>query len=179
MSVLNLYQKVSSFEASLPNEHKVLSQCKSGCARCCYADLSVFEVEAQNIRNWFSILPQNEKSLLREKWSVPQKEALTFQNEQQKSCVFLHDEKCSIYEARPLICRTQGLPLKFKDNNDVYIDICPLNDSILQVSEEPDVLNLELVNLILSQIETVDAKGIARDRIKLVDLRNELLSESD
>jgi Fe-S-cluster containining protein len=55
------------------------------------------------------------------------------------NCAFL-DERggCRIYGDRPYVCRTQGLPLRwFEEDDDGHTaelrDICPLND----ISDEP------------------------------------------
>lgn len=47
------------------------------------------------------------------------------------ACAFLDaDRACRIYGDRPYVCRTQGLPLRWIDDDlDVeYRDICPLNE---------------------------------------------------
>ena len=44
------------------------------------------------------------------------------------SCPFLLDDCCSIYGSRPVICRTQGLPLLLQaDDGVMEVDFCPLN----------------------------------------------------
>lgn len=83
---------------------------------CCVDELTVFEVEAQNIR-------QSHLNLLQT--AVPH--ALG-------ACAFLDpDGACRIYEDRPYVCRTQGLPLRWleEEASGDFVelrDICPLND---------------------------------------------------
>ncbi|WPU66748.1 YkgJ family cysteine cluster protein [Peredibacter starrii] len=172
MRVLDLYQKVSEF--TVGPEAQALSHCQKGCSRCCYVDLSVFQVESHNIENWFRSLPIEKQSAIREKWKTPLNTTQTFHGVEAKSCVFLHEEACTIYEARPLICRTQGLAMKFKDGADEYLDICPLNEDMLDELSEKEVLNLDLLNMILSQLEKVDAGNHSRERVALSDLREKL-----
>lgn len=44
------------------------------------------------------------------------------------ACPLLVDDRCSIYESRPLICRTQGLPLLMEaEDGETEVDFCPLN----------------------------------------------------
>jgi hypothetical protein len=47
------------------------------------------------------------------------------------ACAFLGDAKeCRIYPDRPYVCRTQGLPLRWLDDDGVERrDICPLNEA--------------------------------------------------
>lgn len=169
MNIHDLYKKVSDFEAQISSEALAFSQCKKGCSKCCYTDISVFEVEAGSIRNWFSGLSTEQKKNLLDKWNNPPNEG---------ACALLHEESCTIYEARPLICRTQGLAMTFKDEAQQFIDVCPLNEDMLDVLQESEFLNLDLLNMILSQIEKLDSKDIRRERVKLSSLRNFLWTES-
>lgn len=169
--IQELYQKLRSFEEQLSAEFKNKLECKNLCSRCCYVDLSVFEVEANNIKEWYSSLPPEQKHELTNIWkTIPQTETKNFHGEKALSCVFLKNESCTIYEARPLICRTQGLALKVKIQKEDFLDICPLNEDALTELRDKDVLNLELLNHLLSLIEQDDAEGEARARIPLVDL---------
>ena len=83
---------------------------------CCVDDLTVFEVEAANIR-------QAHQDLL--ETATPHATG---------ACAFLdHEGACRIYENRPYVCRTQGLPLRWLDEDASgefieFRDICPLND---------------------------------------------------
>lgn len=161
----DLYKKVAQFESELGNSIKALSQCKNGCSKCCYTDISVFEVEASNIRSWFSSLSSEQQLAIKEKWNLPQTEG---------SCAFLRNESCTIYEARPLICRTQGNALRYVEENEPYIDICPLNEEMIEEMEDKDVMNLDLMNTIVSKIEQEDSKNTSRMRVSLKDLQAHL-----
>lgn len=172
MQVKDLYQKVSDFKVGPDAQAK--SHCQKGCSRCCYVDLSVFQVESKNIETWFENLPTEKQQSIREKWQKPLNHTQTFAGVETQSCVFLHEEACTIYEARPLICRTQGQAMKFKDGSDEYLDICPLNEEMLDELTEKEVLNLDLLNMILSQLEKVDAGNTTRERVKLSDLKARL-----
>ncbi len=50
-------------------------------------------------------------------------------NKKDKShCIFLRDHSCSIYENRPVICRTHGLPLLYvNEDNEWELSNCELN----------------------------------------------------
>lgn len=44
-------------------------------------------------------------------------------------CAFLDEaDRCRVYEARPYVCRSQGLPLRWIDGDAEHRDICPLNE---------------------------------------------------
>lgn len=91
--------------------HASRLQCKRGCADCCVDDITVFEVEADRIR-------QHCGDVLASEPHAP------------GACAFLdHEGACRIYAHRPYVCRTQGLPLRWidEDAQAEYRDICPLN----------------------------------------------------
>lgn len=162
MSLKVLYQKVAAFESSLGEEARSLSQCKKGCSRCCYVDLSVFEIEASAMREWFRSQPAVRKEELRKLWN---------EKRETGACPFLRDDACTVYEARPLICRSQGLPFRFTDAGQSFLDICPLNEDMLVVAGESEIVNLDLLNLILSKLER--EYGSERPRVRLHDLLQE------
>ncbi len=164
MSLKDLYRKVDLFQHQLGPEVKSISQCKKGCSQCCKVELSVFSVEAEAIRIWFEKLEENQKRSLQTLWEEEVPTGV---------CSFLHGDHCSIYEARPLICRTQGLPLRFHEAGQTYVDVCPLNEEMLSVAAPTDVINLDLLNLLLSQLER--NSGTGQERVLLRDLWRELL----
>ena len=91
-------------------------RCRRGCRDCCVDGITVFELEAERIR-------RRHPFLLREEDPNPS-----------GACAFLDPEGgCRIYDERPYVCRTQGLPLRWLERSDAgdtveYRDICPLND---------------------------------------------------
>ena len=163
MQLNQLHSKVSNFFDEVQSRNNEAMSCKAGCARCCYVDLSVFKIEADYIEKWFSHLSYEEKLKRIGEWEKPHIAG---------SCLFLRDEKCTIYEARPTICRSQGLPLKFEIDGEIGVDACPLNFEDLEV-ELKDCLDLDRVNLILSTLE-VQHSGSNVPRIRLTDLLTKL-----
>ncbi len=112
-------RKVLELEAALP---RPLS-CRRGCADCCVDGLTVFDVEAERIRRQYP-------------------EVLAEEPGPAGRCAFLspEDRSCRIYQARPYVCRTQGLGLRwFEEDEETeevveYRDICPLNLDALDPS---------------------------------------------
>lgn len=104
-------------EAAAPVElaNRARLRCASGCADCCTDGLTVFAIEAAEIE-------RHHAAVLAEEPHPP------------GACAFLDGERrCRIYEHRPYVCRTQGLPLRWieedEETDEVYEarDICPLN----------------------------------------------------
>ncbi len=108
-----LHRLVDELTASLVLHHRARLQCSVGCSDCCVDDITVFEVEAELIRR-----------------RAP--EVLVDAPGGGGGCAFLdEDQACRIYEHRPYVCRTHGLPLRWldEDADDVFEarDICELN----------------------------------------------------
>jgi uncharacterized protein len=119
----NLYRHIDARARELAEIHTGRLHCRLGCCDCCVDDLTVNSIEAENIRYSFS-------ELLATGTPYPA-----------GACAFL-DRKglCRIYDARPYVCRTQGLPLHWiaeLDDGTVAAmrDICPKNDTGIPVEE--------------------------------------------
>lgn len=108
-----LHTEIDLLSGGVAAQHSL--QCGRGCNSCCEDDLTVFEVEAARIRAEFGGLLATERP-------APA-----------GACAFLaSDGSCRIYAARPYVCRTQGLPLRWleEDESEEIVelrDICPLN----------------------------------------------------
>ncbi|MBC7427818.1 MAG: YkgJ family cysteine cluster protein [Bacteriovorax sp.] len=136
--IVSLHENASGFFDKIAEKHALKMECKKGCSKCCQTDISVFEIEAERITDWFKAQAPEEQIRLRELWNTPN---------QQSYCTFLYNDQCTAYEARPLICRTQGLPLYVASEN--VLDYCPLNFKEGD-PEKADWLNLERMNTLLS-----------------------------
>ena len=115
-TLVKVYDLVDRQVKALATLHGGRLQCRQGCSGCCQDDLTVFEVEAANIRRHHAALLAQARPHAR------------------GACAFLDEqEACRIYPHRPYVCRTQGLPLRWiderPDGSPVEMrDICPLNE---------------------------------------------------
>lgn len=113
--------------------------CREGCWGCCRPRFSVFEIEAVGIREALEQIAQTDPELrerLREQGRV---DALGH-------CALLVDGRCSVYEQRPVICRSHGLAVAITDEDgEVGVAHCELNYVGVEVPR-PSVLMLEAVN---------------------------------
>jgi hypothetical protein len=118
--VEHVHHDVDRLTRRLYVQHAPRLHCRRGCSSCCVDDLSVFEVEAQHIRIHHAELLTT---------GVPRAAG---------ACAFLdRDGACRIYSERPYVCRTQGLPLRWVEDDasdqdprasTETRDICPLNE---------------------------------------------------
>lgn len=109
-------------EAVMPiiDEHFVMQKdyikCRIGCSHCCQGGYyPVTKSEAKLMKEGFDILEASLREKITQKANSLEREREQFVNEGNEflkfkySCPLLVDDKCSIYEHRPIICRTQGL----------------------------------------------------------------------
>ncbi len=143
---------------ALHARHAARLHCRRGCAGCCADDLTVFEVEAERIR-------VRAPEVLREAPHPP------------GACAFLDaGGACRIYAHRPYVCRTQGLPLRWLDDEapDGPVerrDVCPLNEAGPPVEGLPADACWELgpVEARLAALQAGHGGGPLR-RVRLRDL---------
>lgn len=110
-----LHEEVDRLSGDLARVHAERLRCGMGCASCCVDDLTVLPIEAARIQAAHAELLAH---------GTPHAPG---------ACAFLDDASaCRIYADRPYVCRTQGLPLRWleEDERDEIVerrDICPLN----------------------------------------------------
>ena len=112
--LLRLHAEVDAQSAALAARHASRLQCRRGCSACCVDGITVFAIEAERIR------AQHAELLAHGAPHAP------------GACAFLGAEgECRIYADRPYVCRTQGLPLRWIDEERQaeLRDICPLNEA--------------------------------------------------
>lgn len=129
--------------------------CREGCASCCLPGLSVFEVEAVAIREALASLEPALRERVRAQAHAP---ALDH-------CALLVEGRCTVYPARPLICRSHGLAVVTDEGK---LDHCPLN-YVEQAVPRESTLVLDAINrplALMAQLwdggERVDLAALAR-----------------
>ena len=125
-AVRSLHGEIDKTASQLETIHAERLHCQRGCHGCCTDGLSVSPIEAARIRAEFSDL------LLH---AAPHPDG---------ACAFLDEHgSCRIYPARPYICRTQGLPLRWMEEGEDWSfherrDICPLNTDGPPLADLPE-----------------------------------------
>lgn len=141
----------------LETVHAERLRCARGCNDCCVDGITVFAIEAERIR--------------RERPDVLENEAA----HPEGACAFLSgDGACRVYEQRPYVCRTQGLPLRWFDEAGAgewveLRDICPLNDDPGEPLEEipaADCWTLGAAESRLAELQESSSGGLQRTALR-------------
>jgi Fe-S-cluster containining protein len=145
----DLRARVDDKFREISNAYSADFSCRLGCHSCCKPKLTVNALEREELRTHFVAHPEVVKELRELEAANPH---------HGKRCSFLRaDGACSVYEVRPLVCRSHGAPLQFrpldsKDENLRNRDVCPLNFTAHGISKLPatSVINLDTINVLLA-----------------------------
>ena len=137
-----LVARVDALSSAIVRDFGEKIQCRKGCADCC-RHFSVFWVEAFNLARAVDVLPEKEAEFIR---SRARSAAET------DVCPLLYDGSCLLYEHRPIICRTHGLPILINRDGKASIDFCPMNFGGMETISGSAVINLDLLNETLAAV---------------------------
>ncbi|NRB41131.1 MAG: YkgJ family cysteine cluster protein [Pseudomonadales bacterium] len=93
--IYKLQQELSDKIA--PNTH-----CQKGCSHCCHYNVDILDIEAELISQTYGIQIKNPATLFEPQPTGNQRGNANFHGQ---VCGFLKDNQCSIYQARPFMCR--------------------------------------------------------------------------
>jgi len=129
--------------------------CRPGCAECCIP---------------FSILPL-EAALVKERIN----QFKPVEGIEDKNCALLADNCCTIYDIRPIICRTQGLPIAYinEDSSCIEVSACHLNFPDDHQFEQEDLLFMDQFNSRLADLNIQYCLTVGltlQQRIAIADL---------
>lgn len=166
-----LQAKVDAFAQAVQQRRSEDMECRAGCAGCCHTQLTASVVEAALIRAFIAALPQDSQARLKQQAVASDAE----QPHDRRRCAMLSaEDRCAIYPVRPLICRTQGLPLQYpaelipaesiykRSSERTAVTWCPLNFTKTEPSS-PDTLNAQHVDQLLGIVNLRYAHARAVD----------------
>lgn len=131
-------------------------RCGAGCHACCAPDLTVSAVEARFLAAHVTATAGLAERLADLERGRPHGDT--------RCRMLAGDGTCSVYEARPIVCRSHGMPIRITalpvamtplaDGAPAAVayDVCPLNfDGIdlAEVAAAGDVLDLALLNTLM------------------------------
>jgi Fe-S-cluster containining protein len=118
-----LHAKVDAFFARVEARHGDDMQCRTGCADCCRVRLTVTSVEAAAIRALVAGWPAARRRALA---AATDDDAA--EDAAEDRCAALDEAgRCRIYAARPIVCRSHGVPVRMRRGQLPVIEVCPRN----------------------------------------------------
>jgi hypothetical protein len=132
----DLISRVDAICQRIEEGHRSEITCTRGCDGCC-RHLSLFPVEASTLALALRDLPMSDRRRVRERarTALPS-----------DPCPLLEQHRCLLYAARPLICRTHGLPLLVNRDGRRQVDYCPLNFKGVSSLPGSAVIDLDRLN---------------------------------
>ena len=140
-----LIKSLDSHAAGITDLYGEHMACRKGCDGCC-RHLSLFWVEGYALFDALRKAPKARADFVRHKIGHGTKSL---------ECPLLEDHVCLLYDVRPVICRTHGLPLMNECQSGPEIHCCPENFRIFQKLPGDAVLDMETVNSSLATINTL------------------------
>ena len=178
-----LHEKVGAFFGRIAAKHADQITCASGCSGCCNQSLSLFQVELQQLKGAVESLPAPALERLKARLTA----GLEVEDPSALACPLLDDHRCVVYDARPTICRSHGVPVLVRGSDEgdeltqgelARRDVCPLNFSgALDIRSLPDadVLDLERLNTMLALINRLSLQEVASEVASREPLREALV----
>ena len=176
--LVELFAKVEAFFDQAKLRHGDALTCHAGCDDCCQKQFSVTSLEAAIVQEALDAMPDSKRRILHER---------SLRQGPTEPCPALGESGlCEIYEARPLICRTHGLPIRFVEENEnegkrslpvvaSFVDACPKNfkGQDLGALNPRDVLDQKTLSTVLGGLDAAfaDSVGLRRGgRFEMVEL---------
>lgn len=149
-----LLGKIDGFWAQVASVCPGQLACRQGCDSCC-RHLSLFWVEGAALGAALAQLPTAQIDTIRQR---------ARQAEPTGACPLLCQGSCLLYPARPVICRTHGLPVLLANSQGQrQLDHCPENFRSIDSLPAGVILDLEVLNTTLSAINRLFVAECFRD----------------
>jgi Fe-S-cluster containining protein len=113
-----LTAKVDAFFDRVAARHADDLQCATGCADCCHVRLTITGVEAAAIAAEVAAWPDDRRAALAAQLAA---DAL---GPGDRCAALGPDDRCAIYPARPLVCRSHGVPIRLTVDSLPVIQAC-------------------------------------------------------
>ncbi len=119
--------------------------CSAGCSDCC-TSITIFPVEAAAMREALEKQPP---------FQVEEIRRHVAKHADGERCPLLLHNHCLLYNARPIICRTHGLPIVYTLDDQRNSDCCPLNLSETGSVSGSDVVDIDKLNTVLAAVNSM------------------------
>jgi uncharacterized protein len=156
-----LCAKVDAFFTRVHLRHSADMQCRPGCDACCRQQLSVTPVEAEAVSELVRALPAEARASLR------------VSRGSDRCVALLDDGRCAVYDARPLVCRSHGVPVRTRGSQALpIVSSCELNFTARgpAAADADCILDQETLSTLLLAVDAAFRGGRAFERVALADV---------
>jgi hypothetical protein len=152
-----LTRKADAFFVRVTERHGTDMQCASGCSDCCHVRLTITEVEAAAIRAHVA------------GWPAERRLALAVAGSGDSRCAALDAHgRCKIYDARPLVCRTHGVPIRMGQGALAVVRACHRN--FARITPDSDcILDQATLSAMLLAVDAAEARTTGAPRVPAAD----------
>jgi len=155
----NLVARVDLLCSRIVREYCRDIACRKGCDECC-THFTISWIEAINLSVSVMSLPAEQASCIRRR-----AEAMS----RNEACPLLLDGSCLLYESRPIICRTHGLPILLRMNGSQMIDFCPKNFQRSDTLPGSAVIDLDQLNEMMAAVNALFVSGYFQGNVPPVE----------
>lgn len=161
--IQELAGKVDGFFARVAARHGADMQCSTGCSDCCHVRLTITAVEAAAIRAHVTT------------WAAEQRRNLADTGPAHHCAALDAAGRCKIYPARPLVCRSHGVPIRLRGQLPM-VQACHRN--FRRTEPDPDCVldqaTLSATLLAVDAAESGSRGGVPGERVDLAGLLADL-----
>ena len=137
-----LIRKVDDLCSHIGSEFPDQLACKAGCSGCC-RHITLAWIEAMALAVALHHLPADEAEAIRLRAQHAKTDG---------ECPLLVEDHCALYDHRPIICRTHGLPILTSDGEGHTIDYCSHNFTGVASIPGSSVIDIERLNTLLDSV---------------------------
>ena len=148
-----LAAKVDGFFDRVAARHGQDMQCDTGCSDCCEVRLTVTAIEGNAIRDFVGRLASISVTELRANVAAST-----------TSCAALSGNRCLIYAARPIVCRSHGAPIRMTEHSLPVVQACFRNFTTAgPAAADPDcILDQTTLSALVLAVDRAEAGDGAR-----------------
>ncbi len=154
-----LWSRLDDFSARAKAAHGDAITCHAGCDACCHRRFSVTAIESAALRRHLDALDPEAREALRDR---------ALHGDPTRCPALDADGRCDVYAARPVICRSHGLALRFRDDarHLPVLDACERNYTAVDLAtrDPGTVLDQTTLSTIVAALDAAhtDAVGLSR-----------------